>query len=232
MKALRTLAAVFAATFAASPAKACEIELILAMDVSRSVMNSEYDLQMQGLADAFRNDVLLDLIEVSGGVMATVTQWSGAGDQAQTVPWRWLESRASSLSFADEITNQRRSYFGAYTATGDALLHAAAVSATNPTPCRRKVIDISGDGKGNRGSDPKSVSALLVAQGYTINALAILGAKPSPLDFYAREVIGGPGAFVEAADGFEVYAEAIRRKILRELSPAFAMVGDPTRMTE
>lgn len=221
-----------AAMLAATPAAACEIELILAMDVSRSVMNAEYDLQMQGLANAFRDEVVLDLIEGAGGIMATVTQWSGAGDQAQTVPWRWLESRASTLSFADEITNQRRSYFGAYTATGDALLHAAAVSATNPTKCRRKIVDVSGDGKGNRGSDPKAASAQLIASGFTINALAILGAKPSPLDFYARNVIGGPGAFVEAADGFEVYAEAIRRKILRELSPAFAMATDPNGATE
>lgn len=221
-----------AAMLTAAPAAACEIELILAMDVSRSVMNSEYDLQMEGLADAFRDDVVLDLIESAGGIMATVTQWSGAGDQAQTVPWRWLESRTSTLSFADEITTQRRSYFGAYTATGNALLHAAAISAANPAKCNRKVIDVSGDGRGNRGANPKSVSAQLIAQGYTINALAILGAKPSPLDFYAREVIGGPGAFVEAADGFEVYAEAIRRKILRELSPAFAMVDDPTGAIE
>lgn len=221
-----------AAMLTAAPAAACEIELILAMDVSRSVMNSEYDLQMEGLADAFRDDVVLDLIESAGGIVATVTQWSGAGDQAQTVPWRWLESRASTLSFADEIMTQRRSYFGAYTATGNALLHAAAISATNPTTCNRKIIDVSGDGQGNRGANPKFVSAQLIAQGYTINALAILGAKPSPLDFYAREVIGGPGAFVEAADSFEVYAEAIRRKILRELSPAFAMLDDPTGVIE
>ncbi len=227
---MRALA--FAAALVAAPAAACEVELILAMDVSRSVMNPEYDLQMEGLADAFRDAVVLDLIEGAGGVMATVTQWSGAGDQAQTVPWQYLESRASTLSFADEISNQRRSYFGAYTATGDALLHAAAISATNPTTCRRKVIDVSGDGKGNRGTDPKRVSAQLVNQGFTINALAILGAKPSPLDFYARDVIGGPGAFVEAADGFDAYAAAIRRKILRELSPAFATLADQKKVTK
>jgi hypothetical protein len=111
-------------------------------------------------------------------------------------------------------------------------MHAAAISATNPTNCTRKVIDVSGDGRGNRGIDPKTASNQLVAQGYTINALAILGAKPRPLDFYAREVIGGPGAFVEAADGFNAYAEAIQRKILRELSPAFVMLNETTRAIE
>ena len=57
-------------------------------------------------------------------------------------------------------------------------------------------------------------------------ALAILGALNSPEDYYQEKVIGGPGAFVEQADGFEDYADAIRRKLIRELAPAFAMVAE------
>ncbi|MEM7271058.1 MAG: DUF1194 domain-containing protein [Pseudomonadota bacterium] len=199
------------------------MELILAMDVSRSVMNAEYDLQMQGLAQAFRDDEVIDLIRFTeGGVMATVTQWSGVGDQEQTSPWRLLDSRDDALAFADEIERQRRLYFGAFTATGDALSHAREVSRTNPITCRRKVIDVSGDGASNRGSAPRAVADALIEEGYTINALAILGAKPNPLDFYMSEVIGGPFAFAEAADGFEDYPAAIRRKLLRELAPGMA----------
>ena len=177
------------------------------MDVSRSVMNAEYDLQMEGLADAFRDDVVLDLIESAGGIMATVTQWSGAGDQAQTVPWRWLESRASTLSFADEITNQRRSYFRrlyrnrrhALAARGrDLSREPDRLSAEKSSMCPATAGAIA-------GSDPKTAfqpnwsRARLHHQrpGDTWRA------EPRPLDFYAREVIGGPGAFVEAADGFE-----------------------------
>ena len=37
-----------------TPVRACGLELVLAMDVSRSVINPEYDLQMGGLAAAFR----------------------------------------------------------------------------------------------------------------------------------------------------------------------------------
>ncbi|MEO0362366.1 MAG: DUF1194 domain-containing protein, partial [Pseudomonadota bacterium] len=41
--------------------------------------------------------------------------------------------------------------------------------------------------------------------------------------FYEKEVIGGPGAFVEVAESFTDYAEAIRLKLLRELAPSLSM---------
>ncbi len=80
------------------PARAadCGLELVLAMDVSYSVVNSEYDLQMGGLADAFRDPEVAEAITwITGGVMATVTQWSGPEAQAQPVPWTHLTNAAS-----------------------------------------------------------------------------------------------------------------------------------------
>jgi len=199
------------------------VELILAMDVSRSVINAEYHLQMQGLADAFRDPAVKDAIGwAHGGVMATVTQWSGPETQFQSVAWTSIKAAADAEAFANAIENQRRKFFSAYTAPGDALRHAAAVSTKNPTSCRRKVIDLSGDGAGNRDSSTRDVADELIAEGFTINGLVILGAVPDPLAYYARDVIGGPGAFVEVAEGFDDYARAIRLKLLRELAPGFA----------
>ena len=211
------------AGLAAPPGLACEVELTLAMDVSRSVTNAEFRLQMKGLADAFRDDAVQDAIRwANGGVMVTVTQWSGPDTQLHSVPWTAIITDEDAETFADAVAAQRRRFFAAYTAPGDALRHAAALSAQNPTPCRRKIIDLSGDGAGNRGTPAREVTDDLVARGYTVNGLAILGAIPDPLAYYANEVIGGPGAFVEVADGFADYARAIRLKLLRELAPGFA----------
>ena len=78
------------------PARACGLELVLAMDVSRSVVNAEYDLQMQGLAGAFRDEEIIEAIGwIPGGVMATVTQWSGPVSQAQMTGWRHLSTPAT-----------------------------------------------------------------------------------------------------------------------------------------
>ena len=217
---IRVLAIALAALCLALPARACGVELVLAMDVSRSVVNSEYDLQMGGLAAAFRDPEVVETITwTHGGVMATVTQWSGPRSQAQTVPWTHLTDADSAARFAAAISGQRRQFFAAFTAIGEALIHAAALSALNPNPCLRKVIDVSGDGRSNRGRAPGPVADLLASQGVTINGLVIQGGRPDPTEHYRTEVIRGGASFLEAADGFEDYARAIKAKLLRELSP-------------
>jgi Ca-activated chloride channel family protein len=186
-RAARKLAAVFALALTAHPATACEVELILAMDVSRSVINVEYNLQMQGLAAAFRDPTVKDAIGwTDGGIMATVTQWSGPDTQIQSVKWTAIRTAEDADAFARAIESQRRKFFSAYTAPGDALRHAAAISARNPVPCRHKVIDVSGDGAGNRGALTRAVADQLVGEGFTINGLVIIGAVPDPLAYYAR----------------------------------------------
>ncbi len=193
------------------------------MDVSRSVVNSEYDLQTGGLAEAFRHPEVREAIGwIPGGVMATVTQWSGPDSQSQSVGWRHLTTPATTEAFAREIAEMDRKFFAAYTAVGEALWHAGTLGATNPRKCQRRIIDVSGDGASNRGRDPAPIASALASQGVTINALVIQGARPDPVEFYRREVIRGPGAFVEVAAGFEDYAAAMVRKLLRELTPALS----------
>ncbi|MBY8976000.1 DUF1194 domain-containing protein [Rhodobacteraceae bacterium NNCM2] len=213
------------ALLAPGPALACGLELVLAMDVSRSVVNTEYDLQMEGLAAAFRDPAVIQAIEwTTGGVMVTVTQWSGPESQAQTVPWSHLQGAEDSLAFAEAIDRQNRMFFAAYTAIGEALFHAAQMSAGNPRKCLRRVIDVSGDGASNRGRLPRPMAEALAASGFTINALVIEGAKDDPVEFYRRQVVRGNGAFLEIARGFEDYARAIRAKLLREMDPQLAEV--------
>ena len=193
------------------------------MDVSRSVINDEYELQMNGLANALRSKEVVEAIGwIPGGVMATVTQWSGELDQAQTVGWRHLTDPPSVLAFAKEVDFDRRAFFQSYTAIGEALWHANTLSASNPRKCKRRVIDVSGDGASNRGREPAAIADALAANGVTINALVIRGARPDPAQYYLDNVVRGPGAFIEIAQTFHDYARAIQQKLLRELTPALA----------
>ena len=204
-------------------APACGVELVLAMDVSRSVINDEYELQMNGLANALRSKEVVEAIGwIPGGVMATVTQWSGELDQAQTVGWRHLTDPSSVLAFAKEVDFDRRAFFQSYTAIGEALWHANTLSASNPRKCKRRVIDVSGDGASNRGREPGRIADALAANGVTINGLVIRGARPDPAQYYLDNVVRGPGAFIEIAQTFHDYARAIQQKLLRELTPALA----------
>lgn len=201
----------------------CGVELVLAMDVSRSISTREYRLQMDGLSDAFRDDEVRSAVKsVRGGVMATVMIWGDRHQQRQTTPWSLLDTDDDMEVFAHSIAYTRRSFGFTLTGLGAAMIYADELGATNPTPCRRRVIDISGDGVWNDGPRPAEVWSRL-SPNITINGLVIQGATPDPLPFYRDEVIGGPGAFVEVARDFESYAEAIRLKLLRELAPALSM---------
>ena len=214
------LASLFTSEQAAQAAE-CGLELVLALDVSTSVAPNEFDLQSDGLADAFRDPEVAESITwTSGDVMATVTQWSGPEAQFQTVPWTHLTDAASADAFADAIENQERIYKTSYTAIGEALVHAESLGATNPLRCKRRVIDLSGDGSSNLGRPALPVAE--AAKGVTINGLVIQGAWPDPVDFYLNNVVRGKGAFLEIAANFADYARAIRRKLLRELTPNMA----------
>ncbi|MEL6264784.1 MAG: DUF1194 domain-containing protein [Pseudomonadota bacterium] len=214
------LAAVVATGSGAERAQAeeCGLELILALDVSGSVDRREYALQIGGLAAAFEDDRVGRVIDtVDGGILVTMTQWSGASRQSQSIGWHHVTDDASRLALAAAIRAAPRTWRNFSTALGEALVHAHAIGADAPMACRRKVIDVSGDGVSNEGRPPGPVSLAVAASGYTINALVIRGAVPDPVEHFEHQVIAGPAAFIEIAEGFDDYPEAILRKLLREI---------------
>ena len=199
-------------------ALACALELILAVDVSGSIDTNEFQLQNDGMAAAFENPSLIAAVEaLKGGMLVTVTHWSGTNRHRQMTAWHSLDDAASMAAFASEVRQSGRAWRNFSTAIGEALRHAVEVSVEAPQTCKRKVIDVSGDGVSNEGRAPALFSRALAAQGYTINGLVIRGADPDPVAHYRAEVIGGPGAFVEIAASFEDYPRAILKKLLREI---------------
>lgn len=200
------------------PAAACALELVLALDVSGSINAREYALQIGGLADAFETETVAEAVAtLDGGMLVTLTQWSGGSRQHHATAWHHVSDSASLAAFAGAVRGAPRAWRNFSTAIGEALFHAERVSLTAPARCERRVIDVSGDGVSNEGRTPRPVSERLAAAGYTINGLVIRGAEPDPVRHYETEVIAGPGAFVEIAADFEDYPRAILRKLLREI---------------
>jgi hypothetical protein len=211
-------ALVLVLAFAPRAAPACALELVLALDVSGSVDGREHALQMGGLAAALTDAEVVAAVErLDGGMLVTGTQWSGAARQHRMIGWHRVEDRAGLARLAAAIEGAGRAWRSFSTGIGEALAHARAVSAGAPLRCARRVIDVSGDGVSNEGRPPGPVARALAAEGYVINGLVIRGAEPDPVLHYEAEVIAGPGAFVEVADDFADYADAMRRKLLREI---------------
>jgi Ca-activated chloride channel family protein len=211
-------------------AKPCELELVLAVDSSGSINRREYKLQMRGLADAFRSTDIIHLIASTsrrGDVFMTVMHWSGEPHQAQIVPWTRLHDEPSVLAFADAIDASPRQFLNYSTAIGNALEFSRGLFTIRPNTCRRRVIDVSGDGPNNEGQDVGPIRATLVSEGVTINGLVVIGDEENLDDYYRFEVIGGNGAFLMTANTFDDYPDAIRRKLLREIAPPITHVPQP-----
>ncbi|MGR3435880.1 MAG: DUF1194 domain-containing protein [Shimia sp.] len=212
----------------ARPVAACEVALLFAVDVSGSVDGREWRTQMGGLAEALRDPAIADAL-IREGAALSVLQWTGSRRQRVTLDWTRVADAAALEAVAARIADQPRVWRNFSTAIGEALDASADVMARAPE-CRRRVIDLSGDGASNEGAGPRKAHPRLRDLGVTVNALAIEGATAGDLTGYFFEhVITGPGAFVETADGYAAYPAAIRRKLLREVVEVTGRVRDHTR---
>ncbi len=143
--------------------------------------------------------------------------WSGVGTQDVAVGWTRLDSAESAAALAEAVEMTPRIPPPGATAIGEGMAAGLALLARVPGEARRLVLDVSGDGRHNAGRPPGPVRDLAVAAGITVNGLAIPNEEPDLLDHYAAEVIGGPGSFAMVCADYPDFAEAILRKLRREL---------------
>lgn len=202
--------------WAVAPVAACEIALVLAVDVSGSVDDFEYRIQMQGLADGLRDGTVSEAL-VAGEAAVMVLHWTGSTRQQVVVPWTRITGFDVLEAFAEEVETTTRAWRNYSTAIGEAL-QVSAVQFAGAPDCRRKVIDISGDGSSNEGIAPARVRPMLDQMGITVNALVIEGAEPFMTEYFWENVILGAGAFVITANSYKEYPARMRRKLLREVA--------------
>ncbi len=215
--------AALAASGLAAPAHATKVDLalVLAVDVSESVDAEEYQLQHEGIARAFESAPLIEAIRNgrNGAVDVLVMEWSDRDKQVVTVDWTRVADAASAKSFAAKVRASHRSSNG-LTAIGDALLAAGAALTRMPDEATRRVIDVSGDGMANIGPPPAQVRDQLVAEGVTINGLAILKHEPWLDGYYDQNVVGGRDGFLMQVDDFPSFIAAMQQKLLNEVTAA------------
>ncbi|HYF07339.1 MAG TPA: DUF1194 domain-containing protein [Acetobacteraceae bacterium] len=221
------------ALLTARPARAAEpvdVELVLAVDVSRSVDAQEMEMQMSGYATAFRDPRLGEGIAGGpiGAIAVMLFTWSDWHIQETLVPWTRIAGAAEAERFAAAVdAAPRRTHL--YTSISGAMDYACRQFGQGFEGTRR-VVDISGDGVNNSGRPVAEARADALEQGVVLNGLAVLDRSPPalalsgglpPLDEYFRDqVIGGPGAFLMVAEGYEAFETAVRRKIIREVAAA------------
>jgi hypothetical protein len=239
VRAMAAIATVFGvalmatAAFPAAPVRqAVDLELVLAADNSQSIDASEAALQRQGVAAAFRNSEVIRAIQSGslGRIAVAYLDWSSIPYTRLSVDWHLIHDKASAEKFADDLLKSPRAG-GAGTAIGEAIGLAATLIESNNYDGTERAIDVSGDGPNNRGRPVYEVRDEVVAKGITINGLPVVstgeygtgewGIYYGELEnYYVNCVIGGPRSFAIAAKGFQEFAEAIRHKLVLEISDA------------
>lgn len=224
-------AASVALGLAAVPATAqeCRQALVLGLDASLSVNTIDFTLQRDGLAQALTDAAVVAAMVQPGAahVELAVFEWSGQYDQTVLIDWTVIDGARTLDRIARTLTGTRQNERSGRTALGAAMLYARDMLATRGH-CAVHTLDISGDGFNNNGILPETVRGVMAHAGIGVNGLVIepdapgASGQPTALTQYFRDrVIVGTGAFVETIAGFQHYEEAIRRKLLRELTPAF-----------
>lgn len=201
-----------------------DLELVLLADASGSIDQREIDFQRQGYAQAITDpEVLAAIANTAYGSIAVIyVEW--ATNQVVVADWTRIDGPESAATFAAELLDKPRQAYGS-NAIGAALLEGLRLMDTNEFDGWRRVIDFSGDSVRNY-SGPSIAEArdTVVAAGVTINALPILrpddpGRAQGGLEAqYEAQIIGGLGAFVVTAEDRRSFAEAVKRKLILEIS--------------
>ncbi len=197
------------------------IELVLALDSSASMNAEEFDLQIQGLAAAFKDPAVLQAIKNLQplGIAIAVTQWGGPGESRIVVPFTHIVTPRQAKAFGFRASRGSRRFFATTTSIASAIEDSVALIDNNEFEGHRRVIDISGDGVDNSGLDLQAARDAAAESGVTVNGLAIESEQPELFQYYEKEVISGADSFAVRAVNFKDYARAIREKLLRELRP-------------
>ncbi|MGF1612310.1 MAG: DUF1194 domain-containing protein, partial [Kiloniellales bacterium] len=163
---------------------------------------------------------VLAAIEAIGdlGIAVALIQWSDARNQVLAIDWMVIRGEADAGELAHVVDTTPRFVIGGSTAVGAAIQFAARQFAHNGYQGLRRVIDISGDGRTNQGPPSAVMRDAAVAQGITINGLAILDEDPFLERYYSQNVIGGTGAFLMTAADYKDFEEAILQKLIKEIS--------------
>jgi hypothetical protein len=231
----RLLFAVFLLVAAPALAEPVDLQLVLAVDVSRSVDDEEFRLQREGYANALKDPRVLATIFTGAhhAIGVTYMEWSNAHLQRQVVKWSKISDGESAALFAEAILAAPRSFAG-WTSISGAIDYAMALFERSPFESERLVIDISGDGSNNSGRPVAEARDDALAAGITINGLPIVNERPSPWlpaepnldEYYLKNVIGGPGSFMIVAEDFTSFQTAILNKLIREIAALPAPPGD------
>lgn len=206
---------------------AAAVEICLAIDGSGSIAPGDFALQIEGIARAVEDPVV---VPRDGSVTLSVVQFNG-GAVVEAGPTT-IDSAATAATFVAQVR--------AITQNGDGTDMKAGIDTCVATGLRfaagqKVVIDVSTDGFPNDPAGTLAAADAAVAAG--VDAINALGVGPGASEAFLDQLVRPQPAKEPPADGFVVliddfaeYEAAVKAKILAEVgeviaAPAMAMWG-------
>jgi hypothetical protein len=203
-----------------------DAELILAVDVSRSMSPGELEIQRRGYAEALVSREVVSAITsgLLGRVAFLYVEWAGDQSHRVIVDWVLISNQNEAEDFAARLTARFDSSLRRTSISG-VLDYSTEQFDKNNFTSSRKIIDVSGDGPNNQGRPVLLARKDTLARGIVINGLPLMTKEGmgsqfhlDNLDEYYRNcVIGGPGSFIVPVHDWDQFPAAVRRKLVLEL---------------
>ncbi|MEM9011925.1 MAG: DUF1194 domain-containing protein [Pseudomonadota bacterium] len=214
------------ASGALAEAQEVDLELVLAVDISRSMDPDELALQREGYAAALTHPAVVSAVTRGplGRIALSYFEWAGPGTYNPILPWRIVEDETDLAEAAAVLRAAPvRSALG--TSISGAIDRAVVLLETNEIQAPRQVIDVSGDGPNNTGPLVLAARDRAAALGIEINGLPIMLKEPTgwfsipDLDLYYQAcVVSGEAAFVIPVFERDRLIGAIRQKMVLEIA--------------
>jgi hypothetical protein len=195
--------------------------IVIAVDVSASINDKEYDVQKNGIISAFSDPSIKNLLRQCSarGIGVTYMEWSGYAPSHssvsvnpfnQVIPWTHLQAPRDMDAFANQLLLSQRSSHGATDIVGS-LEFSRDLMASAPFESSNRIVSLSTDGR--QSFTTKGISAedflkterdKVASLGIAINAIGI-----DVVAGYPEESIpaGGVGFFMSEEESLRVYLE-------------------------
>jgi Protein of unknown function (DUF1194) len=209
-----------------------DVALVLAVDASSSMDDSERKLQREGYAKSITSANVLASIREGfyHRIAITMFEWGSKDAQHIIVPWTIIDSEETAQKVAQLMIEvpaedlQRTSISGG-------LLYAQSLLRLAPAKSQKEVIDVSGDGPNNDGEVVDIIRDRLVNEGIVINGLPIVTKDyndylsiPDLDKYYEHCVIGGWGSFTIPVKGMVNFQKALEIKLITEISENYKII--------
>ncbi len=208
-----------------------DVALVLVNDVSGSINDQQFEKQKDGYFAAFTDAKVHGAIQggALGQILVAYVEFASDFQVRTVLPWTIIKDPATARAFAETMRAAPRSFRGR-TSISAGIDEAMRLMGNIPVATDRKVIDVCGDGTNNLGRPVSEARDDAAKQGVVINGLALANDSDVPWlyahthppgglgNYYRENVTIGPGNFVIEINSFESFAEAIKRKLIQEIS--------------